>query len=83
MQHTYLPCPNGCDGEVPMVIEYEDGPDPTVGLFYASYGTCVDDVADASSHDPGCPPLTTEQREKLQTAADERVNAPDFWSGEP
>lgn len=83
MPHTYLPCPNGCEGEVPMGIEQESGPDPSVGLFYASYGTYVDDVADAISHDPGCPPLTDEQREKLQTAGDERVNALDYWSEEP
>ena len=33
MQHTYLPCPNGCSGEVPMGIESVDGPDPTVVML--------------------------------------------------
>lgn len=83
MQYTYLPCPNGCTGEVPMGVEQIDGPDPTVGLFHATYGAFVDTTANASSHDPGCPPLTEEQIRKLQEQADERVNEPGYFDYEP
>lgn len=74
----YLKCPNGCSGEVPMGVEHMDGPDPTVGLFRATYGTYVDDVANEDSHDPGCPPLTEAQRLALQDEGDERINDPEY-----
>lgn len=83
MQHTYLPCPNGCSGEVPMGIEYESGPDPSVGIFGHSYGTYVDMLANATSHDPDCDPLTEAQIMALQEAGDKRVNEPDYFDDEP
>lgn len=66
----YAKCPNGCTGEVPMEVEETSGPDPTVGLPNGSYIVFVDDVENAKSHDDGCPPLTDEQRQKLEDEAD-------------
>lgn len=83
MQHTYLPCPNGCSGEAPMGIQDEGGPDPTVGIFHATYATYVDDAANAESHDPGCPPFTEAQVFALQEQGDERVNEPGYFDHEP
>lgn len=63
---AYMKCPNGCSGEVPMGVETVSGPDPSVGLPNGSYIAYVDDEENATSHDDGCPPLTSEQRQKLE-----------------
>lgn len=78
MATMYLPCPNGCTGEVPMEI---DGG----GQFDDPYNAGVAEADNATSHDDGCPPLTDEQRDAL---ADQAVlNAADpaygFWDREP
>jgi hypothetical protein len=61
-----------------MGVEQLEGPDPTVGLFHATYGTYVDDVYNESSHDPGCPPLTHDQRVALQDEGDAAINDPEY-----
>jgi len=66
-----------------MGIQDEGGPDPTVGIFHASYSTYVDEDENATSHDDGCPPLTEAQIMALQEQGDERVNAPDYFDYEP
>lgn len=78
MTTMYLPCPHGCSGEVPMEIEGEGGHDDPICAG-------VDEAANATSHDDGCPPLTDAQRDAL---ADQAVlNASDpsygFWDREP
>lgn len=82
--NTYMPCPNGCTGEVPMGIEV-DGADPSVGQFSPALHTYVDDNANAESHDDGCSPLTEAQVFALQEEADDKVNDPDYgyWDQEP
>ncbi len=59
----YAKCPNGCTGEVPMEVEGEGGYDDP-------YVVGIDDEANATSHDDGCPPLTDAQRETLESEAD-------------
>jgi len=66
-----------------MGIQNEDGPDPTVGIFHATYATYVDLFANATSHDPECDPLTEAQITALQEQGDEKVNAPDYFDYEP
>ncbi len=83
MHYTDLPCPNGCSGAVPMGIQDEGGPDPTVGIFHATYGTYVAMLANATSHDPDGDPLTEAQLCALQEQGDEQVNAPGYVDDEP
>lgn len=66
-----------------MGIQDEDDPDPTVGLFHATYRTYVDLFENATSHDPECQPLTEEQIMTLQDQGDERVNEPGYFDDEP
>lgn len=67
---SYVDCPNGCSGVVPIEVEEASGPDPSVGLPNGSYLPYVDDEENAVSHDNGCPPLTEAQIQQLEDAFD-------------
>lgn len=70
MSDTYAPCPNKCGGEVPLFVDETSGPDPSVGLPNGSYVVGIDDEENATTHEPGCPPLTDEQRRYLEDEFD-------------
>lgn len=55
---AYAKCPNGCSGEVPLVVEGD-------GRYDDPFVISVNDDENKSSHDPGCPPLTGEQIDKI------------------
>lgn len=83
----YLPCPNGCTGEVPLEAEATDtGGSPDVPFSMMSYSVAfVDAEANATSHDDGCPPLTAEQIDTLEEDGTARLADPayDYWGLEP
>lgn len=64
----YEKCPNGCDGEVPLEWDNE------------AQSAVIDDDANATSHDPECPPLTEAQREAIMDAATLVMSDPGYWA---
>lgn len=55
---AYARCPNGCSGEVPLVVEGD-------GRHDDPYVVGVNEDENRTSHDPGCPPLTPDQIEQI------------------
>ncbi len=55
---AYAKCPNGCSGEVPLVVEGD-------GRYDDPYVIGVNDDENKTSHDESCPPLTDEQIDKI------------------
>lgn len=55
---AYAKCPNDCTGEVPLVLE-------GTGAHDDPYVVGVNEDENATSHDPGCPPLTPEQIDRI------------------
>ena len=83
----WLKCPNGCTGEVPLEPEDTDtGGSPDVPSSMYSYSVAfVDTEANATTHDPGCPPLTPEQIDKLEQEGTDNLADPSYgyWDTEP
>ena len=75
MATYYHTCPNGCEGEVPVEVEYHR--DSECG---DTMDVWIDDEANAKSHDEGCPPLTDEQREAIEQKAWEVTSDPGWWA---
>lgn len=55
---AYAKCPNGCTGEVPLVVE-------GYGRYDDPFVIGVNDDENATSHDDGCPPLTEAQIDRI------------------
>lgn len=77
MATYHADCPNGCEGEVPVEVGYHQ--DSECGDSVEIY---IDDEANAKSHDEGCPPLTTEQRDQIEAKALEVTSDPGWWAYE-
>ena len=80
---TYVSCPNGCGGEVPCEPEMTD--DGAADIYGAtSYViACIDEEANARSHEPGCPPLTSEQIAAIEEYATLTMSEPEYGELEP